>query len=144
MIPLPISDHIARYCSKLRCDENGKPTGTAFYLRPTDSYLSVDWLNILSGSRQEQIEQVREVISKRLKISIFGRIAVLKIGSICDYVAKNTGDKRILKVLHHPDGEHCGPSHSGIHDMIIDMEIIADLIAEVIEETYPAVFQKTN
>ena len=112
-------------------------------LRPAESYLSVDWLNILdSHSRQSQIEKVREILSSRLTINNSAQLAVLCISSMRDYVSQNTIDNRKLEVLHHPEGFE--QSHSGIHNLSPDADIIADLIADIIEEIFPAINQTTN
>jgi hypothetical protein len=141
--PLPQTAHTSRYCPIGKCDEYGKPRGTAFMLRSSESYLSVDWLNLLdSNSRQTQVEKVREALSSRLTISNSAQLAVLSISSMCNYVSANTVDNRKLEVLHHPNGY--SPSHSGIHNLNPDANLIADLIAEIVEEVFPAVNQPTN
>lgn len=135
--PVPIENHISRYCSASRLTEEGQVTGTAFQLRETDEYLSVNWLEFLQqANRQDEIQEVRRVLNSKLTLTANAKIAVLNVGDILDHVQANTPDNRSLRVLHVP--VEIDPSHSGIYGFKYDDPMIADLIAEVVQETYPS------
>jgi len=135
--PVPIHNHISRCCFASRCTEEGQVTGAAFQPRETDEYLSVNWLEYLQQTnRQEEIQEVRKILSLKLTLTPNAKIAVLNVGDILDHVQAKTPDNRSLKVLHVP--EENDPSHSGIYGFTFDDPIIADLIAEVVQETHPS------
>jgi len=136
--PIPGSDHIARYCSFGSLTENGRVSGTAFRLKPTDDgYLSVDWLDILEPScREEQLRKVRLALSSRLKLGAKAKLAVLKVDGVIGYVRARSVDHRELIIKHRPLEND--PSHSGIFNLRLEDDLIADLIAEAVSEDYPA------
>lgn len=136
---LPDQDHICRYCSATKFTENGLITGAAFQLRPSDKYLSVNWLEFFQlTDRQEQIREVRKVL--RLTLGAKARLAVLNVEAIVNFVHTQSPDARKLRVLHEP--EENDPSHSGIYRFGYDDHLIADLIAETVQEFYPAIEPK--
>lgn len=133
--PIHDQDHISRYCSAMRCTENGQVTGAAFQPRQIDEYLSVNWLEFFHiADRQEEIREVRKVLS--LKLGAKAKIAVLNVGETTSYVRTKSPDARNLSMLHEPEEDD--PSHSGIYGFQYDDRLIADLIAEMVQETYPA------
>jgi len=133
--PVPDQDHICRYCSAMRCTENGQVTGTAFQPRQIEKYLSVNWLEFFHlANRQEEIREVRKIL--RLKLGAKAKIAVLNVGETISYVRTQSIDARNLSMLHEPEEDD--PSHSGIYGLQYDDYLIADLIAEMVQETYPA------
>ncbi len=135
--PVPIHNHISRCCFASRCTEDGQVTGAAFLPREKDDYLSVNWLEYLQqANRQDEIQEVRRVLSLKLELTTNAKIAVLNVGDILDHVQANTPDNRSLRVLHVP--VEIDPSHSGIYGFKYDDPMIADLIAEVVQETYPS------
>jgi len=135
--PVPDQDHICRYCSAFRCTENGQVTGTAFRPRQVDEYLSVNWLEFFHlADQQDEIREVRKVLSSKLTLGAKAKIAVLNVGKTIKYVRTKSPDARNLSVLHEPKEDD--PSHSGIYRFQHDDHLIADLIAEMVQETYPA------
>ena len=133
--PVPDQDHICRYCSATKCTENGQVTGSAFQLRPTEEFLSVNWLEFLRlNDRQKEIREVRKVL--RLTPGAKAKIAVLNVGETITYIRTRSPYSRELSILHEPEKDD--PSHSGIYGLRYDDHLIADLIAEIIQETYPA------
>ena len=63
--PVPDQDHICRYCSTVRCTENGQVTGTAFRPRQADEYLSVNWLEFFHlADQQDEIQEIRSKNNK--------------------------------------------------------------------------------
>jgi hypothetical protein len=133
---VPDSDHVSRYCKPTFCTEEYRPTGAAFELCPTESFLSVNWLEFLNlPSRENQITEVRRILrSKFSRIPASGRIAVLNVGDTRNHVSKNTPDQRTLITLHQPEVND--PSHSGIYGLEAEDFFIGELIAEVVIETY--------
>ena len=77
--PLPEQDHISRYCFAIHCTENGKVTWTAFQLRQIDDYLSVNWMEYLRlDHRQEEIGEIRKILSSKLTLGAKAKIAVVE------------------------------------------------------------------
>ena len=133
---IPDSDHVARYC-KASSIANSEILATAFMLRVTDEYLSVNWLEELSHSdRDNQIADLQELYARKLRVGAKARIAILNVGIIRDKVERDSLDRRALRVLHDPEPDD--PSHTGIYDIPYDDEIVAELIAQVLLEHHPA------
>jgi len=134
---IPDSDHVGRYC-KASTVENGEISATAFMMRETEEYLSVNWLEELKRpSRASQIRDLQEVYNKKLKVGVTARIAILNVGTLRSKVQRESPDSRLLRVLHEPE-EPDDPSHAGIYEIPHDDEIIAELIAQVVLENHPA------
>lgn len=103
---LPDSDHVLRYCSPIHVDkESEKIKASAFRLRPGEEYLSVNWMEHFDKSEEEQTDEIRTALSKKLKLKSDGRFARLRVGTV---------KKRIqnAEVKHIPEPED--PSHAGI------------------------------
>lgn len=134
--PIPDSDHVARYC-KASTVEHGEISATAFMLRETDEYLSVNWLEELRRSdRASQIRNLQELYASKLRVGTAAQIAILNVGIVRTKVERDSSDRRVLRVLHDPEPDD--PSHSGIYDIPYDDEIVAELIAQVLLEHHPA------
>jgi len=134
---IPDSDHVGRYC-KASTVENGEISATAFMMRETEEYLSVNWLEELKRpSRASQIRDLQEVYNKKLKVGVTARIAILNVGTLRSKVQRESPDSRLLRVLHEPE-EPDDPSHAGIYEIPHDDEIISELIAQVVLENHPA------
>ena len=134
---IPESDHVGRYC-KASTVENGEISATAFMMRETEEYLSVNWLEELKRpSRASQIRDLQEVYNKKLKVGVTARIAILNVGTLRSKVQRESPDSRLLRVLHEPE-EPDDPSHAGIYEIPHDDEIISELIAQVVLENHPA------
>lgn len=136
--PIPDKDHIARYCTPSRVD-NGKIQATAFWLRPDEEYLSVNWLEYLACSnRKNELAELRNAYSKNLNISPNGRIAALNVGKVRQTVLTGTTDGRNLSVISLQEDND--PSHSGIFNLPHDAskQFIGELIVSAISNVYPA------
>ena len=134
---IPDSDHVGRYC-KASTVENGEISATAFMMRETEEYLSVNWLEELKRpSRASQIRDLQEVYNKKLKVGVTARIAILNVGTLRSKVQRESPDSRLLRVLHEPE-EPDDPSHAGIYEIPHDDEIISEVIAQVVLENHPA------
>jgi len=135
--PAPNSDHVGRYCSGTHIREDGTISGTAFRPRPTDDFLSINWLEFLtSKNRDEQIRALREVLGLKLRLGANAKIAVHNVGELIDHVLSQSPDERRLRVLHQPEEQD--PSHSGVFGLTSEDDLVADLLAEAIQEAYPA------
>ena len=129
---VPVSAHISHCCGASSIESNGTINGTAFRLRKDEEYLSVNWLEFLEKtSREEEIDEVRNVLRKKLTLGARSRISVANVGSLIRHIR----EERILTVQHEPEIPD-DPSHSGIFGYGIDDILIADMIAEVFQETY--------
>jgi hypothetical protein len=134
--PIPDSDHVARYC-KASTVEDGELLATAFMLREADEYLSVNWLEELKSSdRVSQVRDLQELYARKLRVGAKARIAILNVGIVRTKVEGDSGDRRLLRVLHEPEPDD--PSHSGIYDIPHDDETVAELILQVVLENHPA------
>ena len=134
---LPTQDHFFRYCRGTACTEDGQVTSAAFQLRKNEEYLSVNWLECLGLlNREEEIREIRRILSSKLRLGQSARMAVLNVGEMINFVRSESPDGRNLRVLHDPEQDD--PSHSGIYDLRHGDDLIADLIAEVVRKTYPA------
>jgi len=136
--PVPDSDHVARYC-KATTVENGEIQPTAFMMRQTEMYLSVNWLEELKcPERAAQITELQKLYATKLKVGATARIAVLNVGTLRVKVERESPDRRVLPILHEPIIPD-DPSHAGIYGILYDdREIIAELIAQIVLENHPA------
>jgi hypothetical protein len=123
----------------MRCDENGRPVGDAFMLRPGEPYLSVNWLENTGGlPRSKQLEIIRtHLTDKKMTLTAKGRLAVLHLQTVFDHVKSSTPDSRRLAAHHEPEAPH-DPSHSGIYGYGTEDQLVADLMAEAIDDHYGA------
>lgn len=136
---IPDSDHVARYCKPSTIDGD-EIQATAFFLRPEEPDLSVNWLEFFKlKSREKEISEIQKIYSRKFKkVSSNARIAVLNVGETKIKVLESE-DKRNLKFKHNPLQED--PSHSSIYDMRPNAEEIAELILSVVDHknhVYPA------
>lgn len=108
-------------------------------LRPADEYLSTNWLECTGAqSRADQLAIVREhLTNKGRKLTALGRLAVLHLQTVFDYVRSSAPDARVLSAHHEPILPP-DPSHTGIYGYTTDDELIADLIAQVVQEVHNA------
>lgn len=141
---VPDNDHIARLCLKKHVEDD-EIQATAFHLRPTDVFLSVNWLEYLKCSnRDREIMEIQKVYSAKLKIKPPAKIAVLNVGEVREKVRTGSQDERNLEVLHEPlpglsHPEIVDPSHSGIYNLKQNDEIrIGELILQTVRDSYPA------
>jgi hypothetical protein len=135
---IPGTDHVCRFCGQSKCND-GQPLGAAFMPRRDEPYLSTNWLESTgSRSRPDQLTVIRQHLTdKGRKLSANGRLAVLHLQTVIDYVRSNTPDARTL-AAHHEPMLPADPSHSGIYGYTADDQLIADLIAQVVQEVHEA------
>ena len=104
---LPDSDHILRYCSPIHVDkESENIKASAFRFRSSEEYLSVNWMECFDKPVEEQTDEIRTALSKKLKLKSNGRFTRLRVGTV---------KKRIqnAEVKHVPEPED--PSYAGIY-----------------------------
>lgn len=136
---IPGNNHVSRLCGATRCDENGRPVGDAFMLRPNEPYLSVNWLeNTGELPRSQQLKIIRtHLTNKDIKLPANARLAVLHLQTMFDHIKLSTPDSRRLTAHHEPELPH-DPSHSGIYGYSAEDQLIADLMAEILSDHYTA------
>ena len=100
---LPDSDHVLRYCSPKHVDEE-IINASAFELRPVDEYLSVNWMEYFDKSVEEQADEIRTALSKKLKLKSNGRLARLHVGT----VKKKIQNAEVKYIPEHEDLSHAG------------------------------------
>ena len=122
-------------------DENGQlPTFGAFMPRDSEDYLSVNWLEYFAvGSRDREIERVRDVLRAKLKLVPAGRVVVLNVGEATNAVYEHV--KHLVRIEHLP--EDADPSHAGILDYPSDEKAVAIVLQFLIglDDVYAAVPQ---
>jgi hypothetical protein len=108
-------------------------------LRPDEPYLSTNWLEGTgASSRVEQLADVRKhLTNKGMKLTAHGRLAVLHLQTMIDYVRQNSPDTQML-TAHHEPILPADPSHAGIYGYTAGDDLIADLIAQVVQEVHKA------
>jgi len=133
---VPRQDHVARYCPGSKLAEDGTPLATAFFLRPGEKYLSVEWVEYLQqGTEADPIKRVASIFFQKLNVGTTARISVLNVGNTCHRVKIQT--VHTIRILHEPGRND--PAHAGIYDTAQDEMIIAELIAEAVDDNYRVV-----
>ncbi len=109
---LPKSDHVARYCSNNKLDDDKIPRATAFTRAEGDTRdPSGNWLEHLDApDLRAAIEQLRPVVAKKITIRPSGRFVVMNVGVAIEAVAGTTG--HAISFVHRPEGDD--PSHAQV------------------------------
>lgn len=133
---IPDNNNIARFCKPSTAPE-GQIQAPAFWLRPNEDSLSVNWLEFLKcPNRESEIIKIREIYSNRLRVRARAKIAILNVGEVRKKVMTESPDSRNIEVLHNPLEDD--QSHSGIYNLKQKEQLIAELILETVLESYPA------
>ena len=133
---LPDSDHVVRYARFTDILDDGSLNCSAFQLRPTDSGLSVNWLEYFEGqSKSQQLNEIRLLIRLTMKPS--GRLAELNVGVTRQYVGHRFDELRFIHTPLAADEKfEADPSHGEIMGLppkdSPEAELIGDLIAECV------------
>lgn len=131
-------DNIVRYV-KPTSFHNGKVNGDVFRLRSDETGISVNWMDYFSGTKENQIKEVKRLT--RLKLNKNGKYAELNVGSVCKIELERL---EYLKVRKSPliktkdfeeDGSHCEILVQTIGDL--DMALVGEKIAKCISELHP-------
>ena len=111
--PLPDAHHVARYC-KPTAVQDGILLPEAFIPRNREEYISVNWLEYFSGTRNksEQVNRIRSDIqeSGSLRLAASGKFAVLNVGKTKEHILNALYIS--LTIEHQPLDNN--PSHGGI------------------------------
>lgn len=132
---IPDDNHIVRYVRPTLILENDAVDGSAFLLGNGHKTLSVNWLEVLGGDNDFQLNEVRRLI--RLNLSKNGRFAQLNVGRTKQHVSENANEIGILgEPLAGTLESEADPSHAGIAGLPSgdsdEAMLIGDLIAECI------------
>ena len=134
---IPPTHHVSHLCYGKGIEEDGQISAASFLPRPTDAYLSVNWLERLGCSdRPSEIIEVRNRYA-RLKLKKKDKIALLNVGVTCSKVAKESEDHRCLKATHEPEPND--DSHSGLWGYTYVDTMIAELIRSTVLNDVPAI-----
>ena len=140
---VPDDHHVCRLCGGSHIREDGSIAATAFKPRPGETYLSVNWLELLAlPNRVSEIAEVRRVLATKRKIGASARLAVLNVGQLRASVSLNSHDRRDLSVLHEPEIDPAlalDLSHSGIHGVPLDDNTVPELLARAVQEIHSGI-----
>jgi hypothetical protein len=133
---IPPTDHVSHLCYG-KGIEDGQISAAAFMPRPTEAYLSVNWLEWLQcQDRSSEITEVRKRYT-RFNLKKKYRIALLNVGVTCSKVATESEDNRCLKATHEPKPDD--DSHSGLWGYTYNDTMIAELIRLSVLDDFPAI-----
>ena len=120
---LPEGDNFVHYCSPTRVnDDTGLPMAAAFQLRrdKDETSLSANWIEYFKGSgRDAAVGKIQEALSKKIKVSEKGRLAILNVGAAIQVAIEATSCA--LSVVHLPEEED--PSYSRVYGYPDDPEL---------------------
>ena len=137
--PLPDDDHVSRCCKPSSVGTHGLPLASAFRLRSSESYLSVNWLEALgASSTDDAVHRIRALfLASEFGLRASGRFAVLNVGAAKAVVRQELSLS--LRIEHDPLPDD--PSHAGISgfpaDDLADALELAALVSQ--EHSYPAI-----
>lgn len=125
------ADHIARYCSLRKLEDNGTPV--AFRLRDNDNNcLSVNWLECFGeGNVAGNIPHARAELRKHYKTKKSGRLAVLNVG-VAKRAVKTTCEVDI-SIRRDPLDDH--RSHACIGGYSTNNDDVATTLSEMVGES---------
>lgn len=136
---IPETDHVTLLCGATKCDDKGRPQGSAFFVKPDHSYLSVNWLEFTRAqSRAEQLACVRKYLKdKGMTLGAKAWLPVLHLQSSFDLVASEWKGGPRLSAHHESERPH-DLSHAGIYGYRPEDAMVADLLALSVAEIHPA------
>lgn len=138
---LPNEDHVVRHVPvpKTRRDSSGKILGllpTALERRVDEEYLSVSHLEHFSGTRAQQMKQVKASITAAKKSNHLGPSGLFAIANVAEIKAAAGVLKSNRKIRISFLPTHNDPSHSGIYEISEeDSELMDLLVDEVFANT---------
>lgn len=151
--PVPDPDHILRYVGGTHVDQDdeGQPViaGGAFIAKPKDDNCpSYNWLEILNGSLEERVQQVRD--AARMKYGGTARLARLNVGQVRQFI-RDEAEGHGVTVIQDPlaaDANYPEPDLS--HALMTNVpdenepkgELIGQLIRRCIIDSFPAKLPK--
>ena len=133
---IPPTDHVAHYCYGKMIDD-GQVLASAFLPRPTETYLSVNWLEWFKCSdRSSEIMEVRKRYATKFNLKKKDKIALLNVGVTCSKIATESEGHRCLKATHEPEPDD--DSHGGFWGYTYDDTMIAEWILSTVIDYIPA------
>ena len=130
------ADHIARYCSRRKLEDDGTPAPAAVRLRDSGC-LYVNWLECFGdGNVADNIPHARAELHRHYETKKSGRLAVLKVGMAKRAV--KTTRKVDISVRSDPRDGH--RSHACVGGYSANNDDVATTLAEMVGESdmYPA------
>lgn len=126
---LPDEDHVMRYVSwtKLRKDEDNRIIGflpQAFELRPTETSLSVNWLEYFQGDRVSQIRDSVRLFRNTYDVkpkSAFGIGNIGKIRETCSAAGTR------VRIVYDPTKDN--KSHAVVRNLLREEQSLLDALA---------------
>lgn len=133
---LPDKDHVTRYGKPLQIEDDDSINGTAYRLRPGEEYLSVNWIEYLKKTTNEDaIMEIINTLSAKFAIKKKGCLARSNVGTVKQKVLEASKDSRKLIITHQPETDD--RSHSGIFNLKeLEDDLISDLIAQTVTNIY--------
>ena len=112
--PLPDEHHVVRHCRPSCVGTDDLPTPAAFYLRPDEPYLSVNWLEYFGlRNTHDAVGKIREsFMAHGFGLGKRAKFASLQIDDIKRTLRQHTQSRP--RFTHQPTEKNC--SHSGIFD----------------------------
>ena len=138
-VPLPDEHHFSRYCKPTAVGRDGLPTAAAFEIRPSEEYLSVNWLEYFdTPDPGAAVEHVRETFRrKHYRVRRNGKFAVVNVGAALTAAAEAVGRRgRVEHIPLEDDESHAGLFGYSADDLAAAVELRA-LIRP--EHVHPAV-----
>ena len=136
--PLPIDNHLARYCSQAK-HENGQPLTVAFAAEGIPS-ISADWIEWYGPDIRDSICKIRDQLVKAKKLDLCGGLIIRNSGAfpvlpVHNVLAAIEGAEAIAEVIHtEKDGN---PSHTAIswrpRSMAVDQRVALQLSYQIWE-----------
>jgi hypothetical protein len=130
---VPDTDHVTRLCGGSHLREDGTVAATAYKPRPGETFLSVNWLELLAmPDRETALTEVRRILAAKRSIGGTSRLAISNVGSMRAHVRQEDATHAELSVRHEPEHSAERPtdaSHSGIYGVPVDDMIVPELIA---------------
>lgn len=143
--PVPDPDHILRYAGGVHVEKDGTILGGAFIAKPKDDNCpSYNWLEILEGSLEDRVQQVRD--AARLTYGKSAKLVRLNVGQVRELI-RDEAEGHVVTVIHDPlePEEKCplpDPSHTLMTNVPDENdpqgELIGDLIRQCVLEVFPA------
>ena len=141
-------DNVVRYARPSDIGKDGNILWTAFRLRPTDTGLSVNWLEYFrKHTKKEQLKRVRLGIRTALEVKQNARLAELNVGTTMENVGSQSEENLCaIQFIHTPAPDN--PSHAEITGLPAanspDSQAVAMLIAESVTDKHPAVLNEES
>lgn len=145
--PLNSASHVTKIVSISKVHDGTRVDGGALIPRPTEEYLSVNWLEYEGDNDLEVcLKKIMHIYTheKSMNIKKSNRLPVINIKKAIEYVKAALPD-RTLRVLYKPELKpeysYNDPSHSGAYGYSPEDHedaMIGELISDVVESLHTA------